>query len=82
MVVGICASILVGMNDIESIPVMLQLINSSRTTWSEILIERIALFNGDQMERRILDSLATPKLKEHYRHQVEGKQKRRPSPAQ
>lgn len=82
MVVGTCAAFLAGMNDTASIPLMLQLINTSPKTLSEILISRIAQFNGDQTERKILNSIASPKLKEYYVDQLGGKHKQPPSPAQ
>jgi hypothetical protein len=82
MVVGTCASILVGMDDVASIPMMLQLINTSPTTWSEVLIERIALFKGDDVERGILGSLASPKLKAYYVRRLEDKHKQAPPPVQ
>jgi HEAT repeat protein len=83
LVVFTCASILASINDTASIPVVLQLINTEKNKpTAELLVASIATFNGDEIERRILGSLASPKLKEYYLHRLEGKHKQPPPPAQ
>jgi HEAT repeat protein len=82
LVVSTCALILAGINDTASIPLVLQLINTERHyPTAELLVASISMFNGDDVERRILGSLASPKLKEYYLHRLD-KHKHPPSPAQ
>jgi hypothetical protein len=82
-VVYVCASFLAAVNDTTSIPAVLQLINTEmHYPTAELLVASIALFNGDEVERRILGSLANPKLKEYYLHRLEGKHKQPTAPAQ
>jgi hypothetical protein len=83
LVVYMCASFLAAVNDTASIPVVLQLINTEKHyPNAELLVVSIATFNGDEVERRILGSLANPKLKEYYLHRLESKHKQAPSAAQ
>jgi HEAT repeat protein len=82
LVVGACAYVLGINKDTPSIPLILKLINTSRQSVAEALTMRITLFNGDQVERLILDGLANPKLKEFYRSQIEAKHKNPPSSPQ
>jgi hypothetical protein len=82
LVVYMCASFLAAVNDATSIPVVLQLINTEKHySTAEGLVASIALFNGDEVERRILGSLANPKLKEYYLHRLEGKHKQSTAPS-
>jgi hypothetical protein len=83
LVVSTCALILVGINDTASIPLVLQRINTERHyPTAELFVDCIAKFNGDGVERRILSSLASPKLKEYYLHRLEAKHKQPAAPAQ
>jgi hypothetical protein len=83
LVVSTCALILAGINDTASIPLVLQLINSEKHyPTAELLVTCIAIFNGDEAERRVLGSLASPKLKEYYLHQREARHKQSPPPTQ
>ena len=83
LVVSTCVMILAGINDTASIPVVLQLINTEKHyPTAELLVTCIAFFKGDDVERRILGSLPSPRLKEYYLHQLEGKHKQPPPPAQ
>jgi hypothetical protein len=83
LVVSTCALILAGINDTASIPLVLQLINTEkRYPTAELLVTCIALFNGDEVERWILGSLASPKLKEYYLRRLEDKHKHPPTPTQ
>jgi HEAT repeat protein len=75
LIVAVSGHILAAMNDTGSIPLILQRINTSRATASEMLTDRIALFNGDQAERAIQTALVNPKLKERYRGLIEAKHK-------
>jgi hypothetical protein len=75
LIVAVSGHILAAMNDTGSIPLILQRINTSRATVSEMLTDRIALFNGDQAERAIQTALVNPKLKERYRGLIEAKHK-------
>jgi hypothetical protein len=83
LVVSTCALILAGINDTASIPLVLQRINTEEHyPTAELFVDSIAKFNGGEVERRILGSLASPKLKEYYVHRLEGKHKPPTSPAQ
>jgi hypothetical protein len=83
LVVSTCALILAGINDTASIPLVLQRINTEKHyPTAELLVTCIAFFKGDDVERRILGSLASPKLKDYYLHQLEAKHKQPSPPAQ
>src|SRR5215467_6476817 len=63
LVVYTCAWFLAAVNDTASIPLVLQLINTEKHyPNAELLVASMATFNGDEVERRIQDSLANPKL--------------------
>ena len=83
LVVLTCASILAAINDTASIPVLLQLINTgTKKPTAKLLVASMVAFNGDDVERRIVGSLASAKLKEYYLYRLEGKHKQPPPPAQ
>jgi HEAT repeat protein len=75
MVVFASAQALTGMNDVGSLPLILQRINTSKAVLAEPLTDRVATFSGDIVERKIAEAITEPKLKERYRVLVEAKHK-------
>jgi hypothetical protein len=63
------------MNDVGSLPLILQRINTSKAVLAEPLTDRVATFSGDIVERKIAEAITEPKLKDRYRVLVEAKHK-------